>query len=1000
MSTPPSGTVTFLFTDVVRSTEAWESAPEAMSAALERHNELLGAIIRSHGGYVFKTVGDAFCSAFENAAQAVEAAIEAQLALSREPWEDTRLQVRMAIHTGSPELRTGDYFGLDLSRVSRLAGAGYGGQVLLSGAAAALAADRLPPGASLIDLHEHRLRDLSQPEHVFMVVAPGMEVEFPPLRTLAAPPHNLVAPLTSLVGREDEIARVCAALLGGRRLVTLTGPGGVGKTRIAVEAARRLLDDFGDGVWLIDMAPLTSGEMVPATVASVLRLREALPGDEIGAIGRHMEEKAVLLVLDNCEHVRAACGGFAATLLALAPDLRVLATSREALAVTGEEVQAVAPLGLPPLDEPTSPEALETYPALKLLSERAGLVRTGFAITGANADTVVSICRRLDALPLAIELAASRFSSMTPNEVLARITDRFPALGRSDPSRAHRQETLQALIEWSSQLLDSQQRTLFQRLSVFAGGWDVAAAAAVCGSPGELEGEVADCLSELVEKSLVVFEDNEGVGRYRYLDTIRAYARERLTESGESEEIEQRHREWCLQLATAADANVRGPDQVLWLSRLAIEVPNLRAALASCLQSDVATGLALGGRLFRFWWLHGLLAEGRRWLDEFLRASSAPDEARALVLFGAGILAHGQADYPAALRSFTEALGTYQALGNELGEADSLTGLANVAWRQGDPAAAAGLHRQGLAICRAAGDNNRMAASLNNLGLALVDAGDYDSARAAYEESLEIRQRIGDEIGALTALHNLGIVFAHAGEPSRALEIQGAIIETARRLGDKRAVVSALLEVGRLSLDAGSAADAARAYGEALELSEEIDDQVRTIQAVEGLGMVAVDARQWELAGVLTGAAATRRTRLGAPMTPADLDFTGKRMEALRKALGERRMTEAQRQGTGMARLDGIVGRLLDALESEAQGKPGARAEPGGQVSGITPREAEILGLVALGLTNQEIAERLVVSVRTVETHLGNVYGKIGVRGRAEAAAFAVRAGLANARGE
>lgn len=326
--------------------------------------------------------------------------------------------------------------------------------------------------------------------------------------------------------------------------------------------------------------------------------------------------------------------------------------------------------------------------------------------------------------------------------------------------------------------------------------------------------------------------------------------------------------------------------------------------------------------------------------------------------------------------------------------------MANVAWRQGDPAAAAGLHRQGLAIYRAAGDDNRVAASLNNLGLALVDAGDPVSARAAYEESLEIRQRIGDEIGALTALHNLGIVFAHAGEPSRALEIQRAIIETARRLGDRRAVVSALLEVGRLSLDEGDVADSAQAYGDALQLSEEIDDLVRTIQAIEGLGMVAVDARQWELAGVLTGAAATRRTRLGAPMTPADLDFTGKRMEALRKALGERRMTEAQRQGTGMARLDGIVERLRDILEWEAQGKPGARGAAGGQVPGITPREAEILGLVAIGLTNQEIAERLIVSVRTVETHLGNVYSKIGVRGRAEAAAFAVRAGLVASHGD
>lgn len=995
MSAPPSGTVTFLFTDIAGSTRSWESTPDAMSAALDRHNEILAGAIRRHGGHIFKTVGDAFCSAFSNAGQAVAAAIDGQRALAAEEWGAMPMSVRMAIHTGNAESKGGDYFGIDLSLVGRLASAGYGGQVLLSSTSAALVRDHLPPGVSLVDLREHRLRDISRPERVHMLAAPGLAGDFPPLPSLATTPTNIVPPLTSLVGRDEEIAAVAQSLRGGRRLVTLVGPGGVGKTRVAIETALGLWDHFFDGVWVADISPISAEELLPAAVASVFQLRDARPGDEIRVLGRQLAGQKVLLVLDNCEHLREGCARLAAEALAAAPGLSLLATSREALGIAGESVIGLAPLGLPGPAEAVALDAMESFPALRLFRERGALVRSGFEFTEANAAAALSICRGLDALPLAIELAASRLSSMTVEQVATRVAGSLVGLQKDDPTRPPRQQTLRALVDWSSELLNERQRALFLDLSVFAGSWSPEGAAAICGEPGETEDEMVDRLGELVEKSLVVFEERNGTARYRYLDTIRRYAQEALDAGGRRSLLELKRCDWCVQLAIEAESHLRGPEQVAWLGRLNLEMPNFRGALTWCIDTDPARGMELAGHLFRYWWVYGLLAEGRRWLDALVLAGDgAATSSRALVLYGAGVLAHGQGDYEAAEARFKGAIEIYRELGDGDGEADALSGLANVAWRRGDYQGALAKHKRALAMYRTSGDRNRIASSLNNLGLALADRGDHAAARAFYEESLAIRRELGDQLGILTALHNLGIVAAQEGDWERALDSQRAAVESGRRLGDRRAVASALIEIGAVSIRLRKPSEALRAYGEALDLSEEHGDAVRTAQAVEGLAMVAIDGRQWEPAALLTGAAAAQRRRLGMPMTAAETAFTGERLAALARALGNERLQELQRRGAELAGIRGVAGRLQEALRAHEQSR--ATGPLGdGELLKLTSREGEILGLVALGLTNQEIAERLVVSVRTVETHLGNVYAKIGARGRADAVAFAVRAGLA-----
>jgi predicted ATPase/class 3 adenylate cyclase len=519
----PEGTVTFLFTDIEGSTRLWEEHPAAMQAALARHDALLHQAFQVHSGVVFKTFGDQFCAAFATVPDALAAALTLQRALHAAPWEEVgALRVRTALHTGMAETRGGDYFGPALNRVARLLEAGHGGQILLSRATQELAGDRLPEDASPRDLGEHRLKDLVRPEQIFQLVVPDLPADFPPLKTLDRRANNLPYQLTSFIGREQEMAEV-KQLLSVRRLVTLTGAGGCGKTRLALQVAAEILESASDGAWSVDLAPLADPALVPQAVATALGVREE-PGRPLTlTLVEFLKPQDLLMILDNCEHLVAACAQLAEALLQACPTLRILATSREPLSVGGEAPYRVPSLALPEGRQSPVLGSLMQYESVRLFVDRAATVLPTFTVTEENAPAVAQVCRRLDGIPLALELAAARVKALPVQQLAARLEDRFRLLTGGSRTALPRQQTLRATMDWSYDLLSEPERALLRRLSVFHGGWTLEAAEAVCVAEGIEAEAILDLLTALVDRSLVLYEEQEEAGRYRLLETVRQY---------------------------------------------------------------------------------------------------------------------------------------------------------------------------------------------------------------------------------------------------------------------------------------------------------------------------------------------------------------------------------------------------------------------------------------------------------------------------------------------
>jgi predicted ATPase/class 3 adenylate cyclase len=553
MSDLPSGTVTFLFTDIEGSTTRWERRSEAMRVALARHDALLRAAIHDHGGVIFKTMGDAFHAVFRDAANAVAAAVDAQHRLQADSWDEVGgLRVRMALHTGTAELRDGDYYGTTMNRVARLTSVGHGGQILLSEATAALVRDDLADGVSLLDLGQHRLKDLTRPEHISQVVQDGLPAAFPPLVSLDVQPHNLPTHPTALLGRERDIARVRERLRRDDvRLLTLTGPGGTGKSRLSLQVAAEMIDQFADGVFLVALAPISDPTLVASTIAQTVGVREATGRPIVESLKEHLSGKQMLLLLDNFEQIVEAAS-VVSDLLGAAPRLKILVTSRAALQVRGEHEEAVPPLTLPDRGRAPAPATLSQYSAVALFIERAGAIKADFTVTNENAPAVAEICHRLDGLPLAIELAAARTRLLTPQAVLARLERRLPILTGGARDLPARQQTLRNAIAWSYDLLSPEEQALYRRLSIFAGGCTLEAAEAVCDPDGTLGLDVLDGMSSLAAQSLLKqLEGPDGEPRFGMLETIREFGLEQLRASGELELVARAHGEYYLDLAKA-----------------------------------------------------------------------------------------------------------------------------------------------------------------------------------------------------------------------------------------------------------------------------------------------------------------------------------------------------------------------------------------------------------------------------------------------------------------
>jgi predicted ATPase/class 3 adenylate cyclase len=613
MNSLPSGTVTFLFTDIEGSTKLAQEHPKEMPDLLARHNAILNRSIETHHGFVFRTVGDSFSAAFHTAGDALSTALEAQRKLQNESWSPAPIKVRMGIHTGSAQLKDdpqgASYEGYGtLALTQRVMSVGHGGQILLSQITHDLVKDRLPDpsGTELRDMGECRLKDIVRPEHIYQVAAPDLLSDFPPLTTLETINHNLPAQLTSFIGREQEIAEA-RKLLASTRILTFIGPGGTGKTRLCLQVAAEQLPAFKDGVWLIELAQLADSKYVLSTIASTFHLREHQGVPLIDSVTDYLRGKQLLLVLDNCEHLIETCAQLSDHFLHACPKLKIITSSREALGISGETVYRVPSLSLPPAQDGRS-KGLMDYEATRLFSERAIKANPQFALTKDNAPYVTQICQRLDGIPLAIELAAARVKLFTPQQIAERLDDRFKLLTGGSRTALPRQQTLRALIDWSYLTLNEMEQDVLRRLAVFSGGWTFEAAEAVAG-----ELEAMDGLSGLVNKSLVHVEERDGESRYRYLETIRQYAMEKLLESGDAVNARDRHLAHFLEASRRAEEHFRTPRRLLWMNRLEVEHDNIRSALGWALESAPESALQMVCLLSAFWMSQNYLTEGCNW---------------------------------------------------------------------------------------------------------------------------------------------------------------------------------------------------------------------------------------------------------------------------------------------------------------------------------------------------------------------------------------------------
>jgi predicted ATPase/class 3 adenylate cyclase len=770
----PTGTITFLFTDIEGSTRRWEQQPELMHVTLARHDHILRAAVETNSGYVVKTTGDGLHAAFRAASDGLRATLDAQRGLVATRWGDAGpIRVRMGLHTGEAERRDNDYYGPALNRAARLMAVGHGGQILLSAATQELVRDGLPEGVSLRDLGEHRFKDLQRAEHVYQVVGPDLAVDFPPLRTLEAHPNNLPRQLTSFVGREKELAEI-VQLLGHHPLVTLTGPGGTGKTRHAIQVAADVLEHYPDGVWLVELASLGDPALVPQAVATAIGVREEPGRQLVATILDALRTRRLLLVLDNCEHLLDACAGFADALLRSCPQVQVLATSREALGIGGETSWRISSLLLPDATERPLLDDLRHNEAVRLFLERAGAVNARVQLTQQNAPAVVQICRRLDGIPLALELAAARLRAMTIEQLLARMDQRFRLLTGGSRAALPRQQTLQALVDWSYDLLSEPERRLFQRLSVFSGGFTLEAAEAVASGDGVEDADVLDLLGQLVGKSLVLAEEQpDGSQRYGLLETLRQYGREKLVISGEAEAVLSRHAAYFVALAAEAVPPGAPPAREDWREYLTPEHDNLRGALGWLIErQDVAQVPALAWPIAYLWAVSGNDSEGRRQSGAImaLPGLAGPTKGRAEMLFCAVFFAARVGEFAIAVRLGEERLAITRQLGDPRPIASALTLLGAHYVQLGDYAKAQALQEQSLAIWQQLGDQAQMADVLIRLGEAAHMVGEYDRAELRYTEGLQTARASSVHMAIGRALHHLGSLALDRGDYRRAHE--------------------------------------------------------------------------------------------------------------------------------------------------------------------------------------------------------------------------------------
>lgn len=865
---PPTGTgesapVTFLFSDIEGSTRLWEQEPERMRVALARHDAITRAAVEAHGGTVVKMTGDGVHAAFDDPVDALSAVLDIQLALAQPDTDGgLHLNLRTGLHLGADERRDNDFFGPAVNRAARIMSAAHGGQILLSQAVAEQIGAALPSGVLLRDLGTVRLRDLARAEQVFQIVHPQLRADFPPLRSLEATPNNLAQQLNSFIDRELQMAEV-KSLLASNRLVTLLGVGGIGKSRLSVQLAAEVLDDYVDGVWLVELAPVADPQLVTQAAATTLGVRETSGRPVLDALVKFVRDRSLLVILDNCEHVLHAAAELAKRLLQAGPRLKVLATSRDHLQIAGEVVYH-----LPTLAAPSSagsagaiaPESVAQHAAVQLFVDRTRAAQPAFRVTAENAAAVADICQRLDGIPLALELAAARTRALSVESIAARLNDRFRLLVTRDQTVLPRQRTLRALIDWSYDLLNEHERAMFARLSSFSGGFTLDAAEAVGAGDGIDPRDVLDLLARLVEKSLVAMEADSG--RYRMLETVRAYAEERLGELGEEEPTRARHLRHFVAFAEQARPKLRGPEQGVWLRRIDSERENVLGALAFCEGADsrIESHWSLLDALRPYWINRGLLTLGRDLYVRLLARGGLADAMRCRALFGLGQLCYFMGDHLQARAHLGECLGLARAID------DAVVG----------------------------------AAVLQPLGMACLAGKDYVRARLHLSKAVELARGLDNKVELAAALSNVAMLHRLEGRLGDAEAAYGEALALARDVGHHDFVAALLLNLAIVAIERNALADARVLLRQGFAIARQTGSKPATQSTMEVCAGLAAAQTQWTQAARFYGMAETQQLSSGSQRDPADAAFLVPRVDLARSSIGEAQFAGAMAAGQAL----------------------------------------------------------------------------------------------------
>jgi predicted ATPase/class 3 adenylate cyclase len=899
----PVKTFTFLFTDIEGSTALLGRLGDGLYAEiLAGHHALIRSGLAAHDGREVDTQGDAFFAVFSSPRACVAAVLEMQRALAAYAWPDgQQVRVRMGVHTGEAEKTATGLVGLEVHRAARVAAVGYGGQVLISEEAAGLIRDALPPGVSLADLGVHRLKDLGRPERIFQLQAEGLQAGFPPLRSLGNPAlaNNLPAQLASFVGREKELAEV-RALAGSSRLVTLTGAGGCGKTRLALQLAVGLADGSGDGVWLVELAAVTDEDAVAPAISAVLGMAGQPGRPVLEVLCDALGPQEMLIVLDNCEHLIGGCAKTADAIVRRCPRVHLVATSREPLGIGGETIYRVPPLSLPGPGQ-DDPAAAQSFDAIGLFIQRAREQGTGLSVNEQTGPLIASICVRLDGLPLAIELAVARLRSLSLSALNDRLDQRFRLLTGGSRTAPERQQTLEAAVAWSYSLLDDTEQLLLSRLPVFAGSFDLDAAEAVCGF-GDIEVfDVADLLGSLVDKSLVVAEPAGPALRYRLLQTIRQFAAEKLADvDTEADAVAAAHCAHYLSVAETAAPHLTGPDQGSWLARLDADQANLRRAAGHAAGDPDGTAqvLRFGSALRRYWMTRYRNEEALALLMPVLDrpGARADPELFGTVLLTATNLAVGHVDIAAALRLAEQAVDLARQLDAGRLLIESLANLCWVCFHAGEPERGLPPGREAVQRARQLGDDVLLGESLTEYLLcdALIDPAD---AGPLFTEAIACTQRSGDH---LFASYVNGHACAHAlrtGDIPAARAYLQRAAQATRAIGDEGLGVS--LNMGWVWRQEHDTDGARASFEDALRMSRRHGDRSGIAYASLGLACLAADTGDWRRAAVLHGAAQAFLDRTGQPWEELEACYRRASLDHLRARLGQEQFDRDH--ATGMA---------------------------------------------------------------------------------------------------